>query len=480
MLAHPPGQCHFCRVDQEVLWWTTVVFGHTGETEGPRYRRIAADIERAVDTRTVAPGRRLPAERTLAAALCVSRGTVVRAFEELVERGVVERIHGSGTFVRPRPTLASCGASAVETGEPEVSDSIDVSRPVPADASHLPRIDWHVDPTEYGSGVHRHGLTRLRSALAHHLTCYLNLPTRPDQVIVTTGVAASLDSLLRVFSAGRRPVVVGAPMWPELCAVVTERSTARVGVPADAAGIDPMVLRRILRRTTAPVVVLDATESGPSGRRTAASRLPRLAAAVEDRAVVAVEDLSALALEAASDPNREPTAAVSNRVTAIGDLGRLFWAGLGIGWIRAADPVQPLLIALAESGRPGVTAQIQAARILESLDAQWFVARRDHLARRVSHLREYIAQVLPSWTVEPSTSGDGVWVRLPVVDSSTFVHVAARLGVRVCAGRECSIDGSFREYLWMSAAAETDVLELAVDRLGAAWSAYTLRLAASV
>ncbi len=54
-------------------------------------------------------GRRLPAERSLAAELGVSRGTLQKALAELEARGVVERRHGSGTYAAERGTAAGRG-----------------------------------------------------------------------------------------------------------------------------------------------------------------------------------------------------------------------------------------------------------------------------------------------------------------------------------------------------------------------------------
>jgi DNA-binding GntR family transcriptional regulator len=44
---------------------------------------------------------RMPAERDLASEFGVAYGTVRRAMEVLRERGLVESVHGRGTFVRP-------------------------------------------------------------------------------------------------------------------------------------------------------------------------------------------------------------------------------------------------------------------------------------------------------------------------------------------------------------------------------------------
>jgi len=62
----------------------------------------------------LAAGERLPATRTLAADLALSRTTVIEAFDRLTAEGLVESRVGAGTFVstalraaRPRPTAAS-------------------------------------------------------------------------------------------------------------------------------------------------------------------------------------------------------------------------------------------------------------------------------------------------------------------------------------------------------------------------------------
>lgn len=47
----------------------------------------------------LAPGDRLPSERSLAQQYQVARATVTQAVEELVDKGLVYRVHGSGTFV---------------------------------------------------------------------------------------------------------------------------------------------------------------------------------------------------------------------------------------------------------------------------------------------------------------------------------------------------------------------------------------------
>ena len=76
--------------------------GAAGLLSSPRYLQVARALEEAVECGEYLPGSALPAERELAVRLGVSRVTVRQAIAQLVERGLVVRRHGSGTFVAPR------------------------------------------------------------------------------------------------------------------------------------------------------------------------------------------------------------------------------------------------------------------------------------------------------------------------------------------------------------------------------------------
>lgn len=65
-----------------------------------RYAALAAALRHRVVRGEWLPGTALPAEQALAAEHGVALGTLRRALELLVEQGLIERIHGKGTFVR--------------------------------------------------------------------------------------------------------------------------------------------------------------------------------------------------------------------------------------------------------------------------------------------------------------------------------------------------------------------------------------------
>lgn len=72
-----------------------------------RYAALAAALRARVLAGEWPPGSALPAEQTLAVEHGVALGTMRRALELLVEQGLIERIHGRGTFVRAGLTGAT-------------------------------------------------------------------------------------------------------------------------------------------------------------------------------------------------------------------------------------------------------------------------------------------------------------------------------------------------------------------------------------
>ncbi|MEO1987034.1 MAG: GntR family transcriptional regulator [Martelella sp.] len=71
--------------------------------DGPIYRRLKAELARAVESGKLAHGEALPPERDLARIVGVSRVTVRRAIAELTSEGFLQRRHGAGTFVLRPP-----------------------------------------------------------------------------------------------------------------------------------------------------------------------------------------------------------------------------------------------------------------------------------------------------------------------------------------------------------------------------------------
>ncbi len=71
----------------------------------PAHMQISEMLIREIMAGRLADGARLPPEREMAASLKVAVGTLRRALQDLQEKGLLERIQGSGNYVRAREEL---------------------------------------------------------------------------------------------------------------------------------------------------------------------------------------------------------------------------------------------------------------------------------------------------------------------------------------------------------------------------------------
>jgi GntR family transcriptional regulator len=73
----------------------------------PLYQQIAELLIRDIAAGRLIDGERLPPERDMAADLKIAVGTLRQALQSLTEKGLLERVQGSGNYIRARSDAAS-------------------------------------------------------------------------------------------------------------------------------------------------------------------------------------------------------------------------------------------------------------------------------------------------------------------------------------------------------------------------------------
>lgn len=121
----------------------------------PLYLDLAEMLIREIASGRLPDGARLPPEREMAAELGVAVGTLRKALADLAAKGLVERVQGSGNYIRARADVPSVYAlfrlELLQGGGLPTADVISVDRlPKPA--------GW----PDFGTAAEGHRIRRLR------------------------------------------------------------------------------------------------------------------------------------------------------------------------------------------------------------------------------------------------------------------------------------------------------------------------------
>src|SRR4051812_47936396 len=211
----------------------------------PLFRQLARGIASGIERGVLDRGTRLPAERALAAALAVSRGTAVAAYDLLVADGLVERRQGSGTYVLGAGALGlppgregSALVHRLVERSAGPSPFIDLSISVLHDASGLPPLSFSTTDlavVEPDTGLSPWGLNGLRAAIAEHM-CEWGLPSTPEEIVVTTGAQQAISAAAACWLRPGDTVVVEDPTYPGAVAAFTQAGARLQGGGGDRAG----------------------------------------------------------------------------------------------------------------------------------------------------------------------------------------------------------------------------------------------------
>ncbi|MER6257118.1 PLP-dependent aminotransferase family protein [Streptomyces sp. NPDC001584] len=454
---------------------------------GALFRGLAAALRRLVDEGDLAPGARLPSERGLAAALALSRSTVVAAYDDLRADGTLASRRGSGTRVAKGSGSGRRSGRELRRGQAEsvfarlsqgpgsvisLAYAADAGTPELAEALH--DVAVHDLPHLLSdAGYHPRGLYALREQIAVHLS-RLGLPTSPDEVVVTTGAHQAIALTAQMYLRPGSTVVVESPSWPGCFDLFSAHGAHTVGVPLDEEGMRPDLLAAALAEHEPDLLFVMPSYHNPTGRLMSASRRRRIAELAQQHDVALVEDLAYSGRIGTRGELPPPLGAFAPRggeVLTIGSLSKSVWGGLRVGWLRAEEPVAARFArhkALADLGTP-VLDQAVAVRLLPRL-AELEQAQARSAARRLRHLTGLLEQSLPDWRWEPPVGGSALWIELPEADAGAFAQVALRHEVEVVAGRTTDPSGRHDSFIRLPFTYPPDVLTEAVHRLTGAWS----------
>lgn len=121
----------------------------------PIYLQITELLIRDIASGRLIDGEKLPPEREMSEKLGIATGTLRKALAELQSRGMLERVQGSGNYVRavsdPKSIYAMFRLELLEGGGLPTADILDVRR--------LPKL---ADLPDFGTSSEAHRIRRVR------------------------------------------------------------------------------------------------------------------------------------------------------------------------------------------------------------------------------------------------------------------------------------------------------------------------------
>jgi DNA-binding transcriptional MocR family regulator len=405
------------------------------DVAGRSAAEIADDLRARIERGTITPGATLPPIRALAAHLGVNRNTVVAAYRQLAQAGLIVTHGRGGTRVADRATLTQPVAQEgyapdsvlrdVGTGNP---DPRRIPDPTPA-------LARSARPVLYGEPV----LDAQLESWADGWMSDVAAPHGGMRLTVTSGATDAIERLLSQALTRDDAVALEDPCFLASIHTVRLGGYRPVPVPVDDEGMTVAGLRAALEAGVRAVVYTPRAQN-PTGASLSEERARALRELLEDHPyVLVVEDdhfsmLSRVALHTIIGPRHQRWARVRSVSKFLGPDMCLA--------VAASDPETAERLALRLT--PGTTwvshilQRLAHALVTDDAVRAAIDAAGAHYAER----NTAFARLLTERGI-PTSPGDGLnlWVTLPE-DTSIVRERLMRRGWLARGGDEFFLDGA--------------------------------------
>jgi GntR family transcriptional regulator/MocR family aminotransferase len=324
-------------------------------TPRPLYSQIYDGYREAILAGRLALGQRLPSTRAVAAGLGVSRFTVLRAFEELLNEGYLQGKAGAGTFVvdaipddltaplrlLPSPSLRR---RSVDVGVPAESTAPTVSGFGPLTVG-VPALDLFPSKT-WGRLIRRYarlpsrylawgdpaGYPPLREAIANYLSTVRAVECDPEQVLLVSGSQQGLRVAAAALASTDSTICIEDPSYWAAQDALRMSARSVIPVAVDRDGIDVSKLRRLGAR--ARMVYVTPAHQYPLGMAMSPARRAELLDWAEESDSWILEDDYDSEFRYASRPLGALQGMSSpDRVIYLGTFSKVLFPTLRLGYI---------------------------------------------------------------------------------------------------------------------------------------------------
>ncbi|XAZ30083.1 PLP-dependent aminotransferase family protein [Paenarthrobacter ureafaciens] len=402
--------------------------------------QLASQLRSAILNGLLQPEHTLPATRRMATELRISRGVVVRAFEQLSGEGFLESSGAGGTKVAVRPDIQRTAPKRTRhhIKAPEAG-LIDLT---PGRPSGTPFKDrewrnaWKKALSEQGN-THLPpalGTSALRKAVTRHLATSRGLSVEPEDVIITGGTSDALQLVVAMLRshADHPHILVEDPGYPTARRVMRAAGARLSTVPVDENGLKSSQLAAMSHVPDA--VLITPSHQYPLGGSMAVQERLGLLKWADRHGVLVLED----DYDSEFRHSRMPLPAVASlpsnaEVVLLGTFSKNLSPWLRCGYLVVRGDAGHRLKAVREALDTPVAGVLQSALAHYIQDGG--LARHITRARReYSHRRAMLIERLGNRGDLELTALDGglhAVIRFEQPDAADLAAKALQQGVRV-------------------------------------------------
>jgi GntR family transcriptional regulator/MocR family aminotransferase len=367
----------------------------------PRQRQLHECLRHSIRSGTLVAGTRLPASRTLAQELGLSRNTVLYAYDQLATEGFVLPDR-RGTVVAPLAALAPPTRAAPALRSrlsrraqglpmlPDAEQSTAFAPGVPALGS-FPTTLWRrlldrawasLRPAQLNYADPA-GDIALRSAIAEHLRVARGALVDASQVFITDGTQSSLDLCARAFADPGDTVWMENPGYQGAQVAFRSAQLRPIGIVVDADGMAPSA--KDWQQHPPKLIYVTPSHQYPTGSVLSLERRMALINQARKAAALIIED----DYDSEFRHDGPPLACLQGLapdapVLYLGTFSKTMFPGLRIGFVVVpASLVQPMAQLRARTAPRGRTAdQLALADFMRSGQFSLHLRRMRRLYRQ--------------------------------------------------------------------------------------------------
>lgn len=443
------------------------------------YRKLADELASLINAGGFQAGDRMPGVRAQAQARGVSIATVIAAYRQLEDWGLLEVRNRSGFYVKAKTALAvapprivvTTMRPALVTGQDMVLQLIKAANnptivqlgaAVPA-AEFLPTRaieqaltkaarHYRVRTANYEFSP---GAPELRRQLARRLAD-AGCAVHPDNLVITNGCQEALTLALRAVTSPGDVVAIESPTFYGLLQVIESLGLEALEIPTNPhSGMSLEALELALSRWPVKACVVTPNFSNPLGCLMPDEHKQKLVAMLKAREIPLIED-DIYGDLSFSHARPSLLKGLDDNVLLCSSISKTLSPGLRVGWIapgRYQEKVEYMkyVLNLATTTIP----QLAVTELLESGQYERHVRRvRGDYAQSVARMTEAVIHYFPEGTkITKPEGGFVIWLELPgEVDSFALARKALGQGISIAPGPIFSASQKYRQFIRLSCA----------------------------